>query len=143
MIRRCFGAQPNSTANFGQAVVLSSASVTNNGSPVASDDFLADASLDTETWSALSGDPTSVQLVPQDAGSWWVKWSLPDAGFGLQTTTNLTDANSWVTLTGPNASGPPLASFASSGSRFVLVPSSSLGSQNRSYFRLLQQISGF
>jgi hypothetical protein len=132
-----FGAQPNSPANFGQAVVLAAASVSGIGTPVG-DDFMTDLSLDTVTWAILSGDVNSVQLIPDDPGARWVKWSLPDSGFGLQTTTNVGNPNSWTTLTGPDATVGPLTSFASSGSRFVLVPSS-LQSSNQNYFRLDQQ----
>lgn len=132
-----FGAQPNSPANFGQAVVLAAASVSGIGTPV-SDDFMTDPSLDTVTWAILSGDVNSVQLIPDDPGARWVKWSLPDSGFGLQTTTNVGNPSSWTTLTGPDATVGPLTSFASSGSRFVLVPSSVQGSE-QNYFRLDQQ----
>lgn len=134
-----FGGEPNSPANFGQDVVLSAASVSGNVVPV-SDDFLADAVLDTGTWSPLSGDINMVQLIVPDPGAWWVKWSLPDSGFGLQTTKKLAQPSVWVTLTGPDAVAGPFTSFSSSGSRFVLVPGSVLGTNSPAFFRLKQQV---
>ena len=79
-----------------------------------------------------------VQLVP--AGSaWWLRWSLPDSGFGLQTSINVVSSNSWATLTGPDAGGATLQNYTASGSRFSLLPASALGSPTADYFRLLQQ----
>ena len=136
-----FGAQPNSVANFGQSVVLSAVSVSGNASP-ASDNFFADNwLLDTNTtWSIVATDPTTVQLLAPDPGALWVKWSLPDSGFGLQTSTNLGSPSAWVTLTGPDAALSNLLSFASAGSRQVYVPSSALGGASAAFFRLNQQV---
>jgi hypothetical protein len=136
-----FGAQPNSPANFGQSVVLSAVSITGNATPV-SDNFFADNwQLDTNnTWSIVAGDPTTVQLLAPDPGAIWVKWSLPDSGFGLQTSTNPASRGAWVTLTGPDATVGPLLSFTSAGSRMVYLPSSVLGSTQASFFRLSQQV---
>lgn len=134
-----FGGQPNSPANFGQAVVLAAASVHGNVTPV-SDNFLADASLDTTTWSVLSGDPNMVQLILPDPGALWVKWSLPDSGFGLEFTHKVTDTNSWVVLTGPDSTNGTFTTFSSAGSRFVLLPGSVLGTNLPIYLRLKQQV---
>jgi hypothetical protein len=136
-----FGAQPNSPANFGQSVVLSAASISGNSTPV-SDNFFADNwLLDTNnTWTIVANDPKTVQLLAPDPGAVWVKWSLPDSGFGLQTTTNLANPNSWITLTGPDAAVGTLLSFASAGSRMVYIPSSLLGSTKSDFLRLNQQV---
>ena len=136
-----FGAQPNSAASFGQSVVLSAVSTSGNGAPV-NDNFLTDNGvLDTNnTWFVVAADPTTVQLFTLDPGAWWVKWSLPDSGFGLQTGTNVANPSSWVTLTGPDATAGPFLSFASAGSRMVYIPSSVLGSPQLGFFRLNQQI---
>ena len=136
-----FGAQPNSPANFGQSVVLSSVSITGNATPV-SDNFFADNwQLDTNnTWSVVANDPSTVQMLAPDPGALWLKWSLPDSGFGLQATTNLTSATSWITLTGPDSAVGPLLSFSSAGSREVYLPSSVLGTNQAAFFRLNQQV---
>ena len=134
-----FGGQPNSPANFGQAVVLSQAGVSGNLSPT-NDNFFADGTvLNTNLWTIIAGDTKTVQLFPVDPGALWTKWSLPDTGFGLQISTNLVNSNSWVTLTGPDSSLAPLLSLVAAGSRFVYVPSSLL-SPSAAYFRLNQQV---
>lgn len=132
-----FGAQPNNPGNVGQAVVLANASITNAGSAtsVVSDNFLDDTTLDTGTWMPLAAAPNTVLLFPVDPGQKLVKWSLPDTGFGLQVTTNLSDPNSWVTLTGNEATGAPLILFTTAGLRAALVPSAALG-PNQNFFRL-------
>jgi hypothetical protein len=136
-----FGAQPNSPASFGQSVVLSSVSITGNATPV-QDNFLADnGQLDTNNlWSVVAGDATTVQLFLPDPAAIWVKWSLPDSGFGLQGTTNLANQAAWVTLTGPDSSVGPLLSFTSAGSRLVYLPSSVIGTNLSGFFRLNQQV---
>ena len=92
------------------------------------------------TWSRLAGDVTTVQLTPLDVGAKWVKWTLPDSGFYLQTTTNVANPGSWTTLTGPEATVAPLLSFSSSGFRTALVPSADLGSSKLNFFRLFKRI---
>jgi len=136
-----FGAQPNSPANFGQSVVLSRVAISGNSAPI-SDNFLADNGvLDTNnTWTIVAGDINTVQLLQPDPGALFVKWSLPDSGFGLQASTNLGDTNAWRTLTGPDATAGPLFSLTSAGSRLVYLPSSIIGSSQEGYFRLLQQV---
>jgi hypothetical protein len=135
-----FGAQPNNAANVGQVVVLASATVTNGGASSApiSDDFMTDAPLNTGLWTILSGEPNTVFVFPLDPGSRLVRWNQPDAGFGLQVTTNLMNKSSWVTLMGPEAAGPPLATFSANGQRVALVPSADLG-PNQNFFRLLDE----
>ncbi len=132
-----FGAQPNQPANIGQEVVLANASITNAGTAtsVVNDNFLSDTNLDATIWTPLAGAPNTVFVFPLDPGQKLVKWTLPDTGFGLQTTTNLADPNSWTTLTGNEATGSPLVTLSSSGARTVLVPSADLGPA-QSFFRL-------
>jgi len=131
------GCQPNSVAAIGRNVVLSRFGITGNASPV-NDDFTQDSVLDTDVWQPIAGDVNTVQLVPQDT-VWWASWSLPDTGFSLQTTTNLTDSASWTLLSGPNAPVvEPFPSFTAGGKRLILLPSSSLTSTNIGYFRLIQ-----
>jgi hypothetical protein len=134
-----FGAQPNNSNNVGQVVFLADASITNEGTGTAlvSDNFMADNTLDTTTtWSLLAQAPNSVFLFPNDAGQKVVQWTLPDSGFGLQTTTNLADPGSWTTLSGNEVnSGSPAVLYSVSGNRFGIVPSANLGA-NQNFFRL-------
>jgi hypothetical protein len=94
------------------------------------DNFLTDTTLD-GTWSLLTGDAAMVQLIGADPGQKLVKWNLPDTGFSLQTTTNLTSA-SWNELSG-------VTTFVGSGKRSALVPSASLN-PNVSYFRMIKRV---
>jgi len=91
--------------------------------------------LDTSTWTIITAAPGTVLLFPNDPGQKLVKWTLPDAGFGLQTTTNISNPNSWTTLSGVEATGPTLISYAAEGLRNMIVPSADLG-PNQNFFRL-------
>jgi hypothetical protein len=88
----------------------------------------------------VAGDQSTVQLLAPDPGAWWVKWSLPDSGFGLQGTANLANTNGWVSLTGPDSTNAPLLTFTSAGAKIVYVPTSALGSNQAAFYRLNQQI---
>ena len=139
-----FGGQPNRQSdanplvNIGQDVVISAVGITNGSTTVLSDNFMADSTLDTTSFTRLAGDVNTVQLVPADS-AFWIRWSLPDVGFGLQTTTNIVDPSSWTTITGPSAGGQSLNNYTTTGSRFTLVPRSALGSPNADYFRLIDE----
>jgi len=139
-----FGGQPNRQsdtfplANIGQDVVIAAVGITNGANTVLSDNFMADSALDTLNFTRLAGDVNTVQLVPEGS-AFWIKWSLPDVGFGLQITTNILNPNSWTTLTGPNAITPPLNNYTATGARSSLVPTSALGSLDHGYFRLIDE----
>lgn len=131
------GAQPNAASQFGKRTVLSHFKISNGANTMLEDTFTA-PTLDTTTWNMRASDANGVTQVPPDA-AFWVAWSLPDAGYSLQTTTNLVDPNSWTTLTGPNAGNPlPTSVTKLSGKRTWVVPWSFLGDTNKSYFRMLQ-----
>ncbi|MDB6112046.1 MAG: hypothetical protein JWR69_3796 [Pedosphaera sp.] len=130
------GVQPNGASQFGKRTVLSHFKISNGATTMLEDDFTA-PTLDAATWVVRASDANGITQVPPDA-AYWVGWSLPDVGYSLQTTTNLTDPNSWITLTGPLAPVPlPTTVTKLSGNRMWVVPSSALGSPNVSYFRLL------
>jgi hypothetical protein len=136
-----FGAQANSTAAIGSAVVLSGVSITGNGNPV-SDDFMTDTPPLNPQWGVYANDPSTVQLLTADPAAWWVKWTLPDAGFGLQTTSNLFGPHTWVALTGPDSTAnfpTPLVTIANSGYRAAYVPGSASAGTNEAFFRLNEQ----
>ena len=136
-----FGGQANSTAVIGQAVVLSGVSVTGNGNPV-SDDFMADTPPLNSQWRVFANDTSTVQLLTPDPAAWWVKWTLPDAGFGLQTTSNLFGPPTWTALTGPDSTAnfpTPLLTIANSGFRAAYVPGSVFAVTNQGFFRLDEQ----
>jgi hypothetical protein len=132
-----FGAQPNNSANVGQEVVLSVASITNTAGQAANvvDYFTNDTALDTNTWTILTGHPNTVQLFPSDPGAKLVSWTIPDTGYGLWISTNLLKTNAWTALTGNESSlATPLSIFTLA-NRVALVPSADLG-PNQNYFRM-------
>jgi len=125
------GAQPNDASGFGQGVVYGWFSVTGNDSPF-SDQFTNDTVLDPTVWKDLSSDPNGDILVPVGAND-WLNWSLPDAGFSLQTAaTAKSPAASWVDLTP--------TTIQNDGSRQALLPVASLVGTNQGYFRLIQRV---
>jgi hypothetical protein len=132
-----YGAQPNQPYNVGQEVVYAAVSGTNSGMGLSlyNDNFLADSSLDTGTWTILTGEPNTVFVFPFDPGEKIVSWSLPANGFSLQTSSNVPPPHAWTTLTGPDATVPPITTWTSSGNEFALVPSSDQDT-NQSFFRL-------
>jgi hypothetical protein len=133
-----FGGQANNTALIGQQVVLSGVSVTGNGNPV-SDNFMTDTPpLNTNLWGIYANDPSTVQLLAPDPGALWVKWTLPDAGFSLQTASSLSSHTSWTSLPPPGSA--PLAGIVSSGFRSVYVPGADVSSTNQAYFELVKRV---
>ena len=139
-----FGAQPNRQSNgnplgnVGQSVVLAAIGITNGGTTIINDNFMTDTTFDTVNWFKLAGDVNSIQFIPPGSAK-WIKWTLPDADFGLQVSTNLANKNAWVTLTGPDAGGGTLQNYTAAGTRLSLLPTSVLGSGSQNYFRLLKQ----
>jgi hypothetical protein len=121
-----FGMQPNGTANIGQPVIFSNVSISGVGAPA--DDSFTTAPLDTATWALTAGNAAGVQVVPPDS-AFWVSWTLPDGGFGLQVSGNVADPNSWT--------DPGLTASAFNGRKNVLIPTSSLPGTN-GFFRLLK-----
>jgi hypothetical protein len=58
------------------------------------DDSFITAPLDPNYWQVIADVPAAVYVAPAES-RFWVNWTLPDADFGLQSTTNLTDTASW------------------------------------------------
>jgi hypothetical protein len=132
------GDQPNAGANVGQTAVLSRFQIISGTRTVLDDNFLTDQSLDTGTWQVAAGDANGVVLVGLDA-AFWLSWTTPDSGFGLQTTTNLITQSSWVD---PGWTVPQMGSV-----KRVLVHSPTASPDpnnayepdaNKSFFRLLK-----
>jgi len=122
------GMQANNADAMNQAVVYSNFAAT--GVPSAySDNFLADSVLDTNLWNnAMAHGPAGVLVVP--AGSSWVRWTLPDVGFGLQTSSTL--SGPWTSL----SSDPLVPLF---GLRAQLLASNEFPAGNTGFFRLLKR----
>ena len=73
----------------------------------------------------LAADPAGLLWVPTGT-AWWLTWSLPDTGFGLQTTSNL--SGTWTELI------PPYIAQGST-SKSAAIPVAGL-SANAGFFRL-------
>ena len=90
-----FGAMPNTTNNVGQACVLSRARITGSASGL--DDSFTGTALDVSKWVVSGSNPEGVAQVPPQA-LYWVGWSLPDTGLGLQSSTNLSNTSGWTSF---------------------------------------------
>ncbi len=124
------GAQPNDTFVIGEAVVYNWFSVTGNDSPF-TNIFTNDLQLNTNYWTVLANDPNGVVLVPPNA-AYWLPWTLPDSGFGLQTNANLATTNTWNDAV-------PLQEIQNYTNRQALLGTNLLPSANQGYYRLLER----
>lgn len=126
------GFQANNEASLNRAAVYSSFSVSGSLLPL-SDDFMADTMLDTNVWdNSISGGPRGVLVVP-DNTSYWLPWTLPDAGFNPQVAPDLSDPNAW---TSPSI-GPVVPMVSQ---KAQLIATSELPAGSAAYFRLLKRV---
>ena len=124
------GAQPNDTFVIGESVIYNSFSVTGNDKPF-TDIFTNDLQLSTN-WTILANDPNGVVLVPSNA-VYWLPWTLPDTGFGLQTNASLSISSNWnevpyLSQVQPNPTN-----------RAALLGVNALPSSNQGFYRLLKR----
>ena len=103
-------------------------SITGNDSPF-TDIFTNDSQLNTNYWKVLANDPNGVVLVPPNA-VYWLPWTLPDSGFGLQTNANLATPNGWNDAVA-------LSQIQNNTNRQALLGANLLPSVNQGYYRLL------
>jgi hypothetical protein len=129
-----FGINPSADTNtiLGESVVVSQISVS-GVSPLSSnyattDNFLADSSLDTNTWTVNALFPASILFVPTN-DVYSVNWTLPAVGFTLEANTNLADSNSWLE---PSA----ISTVVLVPGINTLIPQSSLPAGGSAFFRL-------
>ena len=109
----------------GLAAVLSRATIQGTVDTL-NDNFLADTALDTNKWQVVAAYAPSIQLVPSiPKPVYWVNWTLPAAGYQLESSSALTGP--WKT------SVEPTLAFA--GIIKTLVTASDLPSANAGYFR--------
>jgi hypothetical protein len=125
-----FGSQPNSAGSYGQTVVMSSVSTTGTTTPL-SDNFLTDSTLNTNLFMPITGDNSTIFVVPSGS-AYWLAWTLPDTAFSLESTTSLQKPITWKGVTG-------LASFTTAGQRRVLLAKTNLPSASEGFFNLIQR----
>jgi hypothetical protein len=123
------GAQPSSPNVIGKTVIYNSFSVTGNDSPF-TDIFTNDLQLNTN-WTVLANDPNGVVLVPRNA-VYWLPWTLPDTGFGLQTNAILGNSN-WLETAVLNQVQPNPTN------RAALLGVDALPGANQGFYRLLKR----
>jgi hypothetical protein len=122
------GGQPNNPNGAGKAVVYSGFSAAGCTAPF-SDNFSADTTLNRAIWNNFSNDTNGLYLVPATS-AFWVPWSLPDAGFALQTKSDNNIAGGW---TQPNV---PIIRV--NGMDQALIDSNQLPSISQGYFQLIE-----
>jgi len=123
-----FGAQPNTTADIGQGIVLSNVKISGTASPI--NDSFAGPNLDTATWVVRASQPANV-FIPISDAAFVLSWTLPDSNFSLQVAPSL--SGPWT--------DPGLTNTSISGAiKSVVVPRSSLPSTTASFFRFVKPV---
>ncbi len=123
------GAKPQQNINRGLLAVVSQVQITGLATNL-NDNFLIDSTLDTNTWQLEANNGAAgVQLVPANA-AYWLDWTLPDAGFSLQSSPDLNPTN-WV--------DSPLTVLLVNAARKVLLSKSDLPGSRQGYWRLLKR----
>ena len=94
-MRMFLGGQANNAASLNQQIVYSSFSLT--GTPAAfTDNFLADATLDTNVWSnAQATGPAGVLVLPSSA-KYWAIWTQPANFYSLECGNQVADLSTWT-----------------------------------------------
>jgi hypothetical protein len=123
-----YGIIPNAKSRIGLSAVITRARIT--GTPEANIDssFLGQG-VDTNIWKVMCA-PNAIQSIPTDA-AWLVSWTLPDAGFKLQTRAAM-GTGSWTESTN--------ASTIAGERKKTLFRQSELPSANSGYFALMKRV---
>lgn len=121
------GAKPQDPGNVGLSAQVSRVKVQGAGTLI-DEDFLNQPSLNTNVWEFAQNNAGAVLVVP--ANSIWVNWTLPDAGFVLQT-------NSVATGNGWKENG--LATLQMAAARKMLISPSGRPGIGQGFFRLLKR----
>jgi hypothetical protein len=126
-----FGTQPNNPVSIGQNVGISEIKITSGSTVVVDDHFdVIDPfqQVDPTLWQ-LEMDNQNGIFVITNQPSFWLGWSLPDAGFALRQKPDL------------NSPGvdPGLTPILNGGSRLIKLTPDVLTNAQQSYFYLLKQ----
>ena len=123
-----FGAQPNTTADIGQGIVLSNVKISGTALPV--NDSFVGAAVDTNIWVVRASQPANV-FIPLSDAAFVLSWTLPDTNFRLEVAPSL--SGPWT--------DPGLTNTTIQGSiKSVTVPWSALPSKTASFFRFVKPV---
>jgi hypothetical protein len=125
------GIQPNDPSYFDQSATFSSIRITTNSVVALNDNFTA-APLDVSAsgrWRNRSLDAAGVTVVPVN-GVFWLRWTRPNLGFSLQSTSGL--LGTW--------SDPGLVTYDGADITRAVVTSNSLPSATHGFYRLINAI---
>lgn len=89
-----FGVQPNQPANIGQAATFGRFQISGLPSPI--DETFTTATLNSSIWQVIAEDAAGVLSIPPDS-AFWLIWTLPDQGFGVQWSEAIAD-DFWLDL---------------------------------------------
>ena len=129
-----FGGQPNALANTGEELIFSNVKVTNGPDTVVNESFEPadpDNGLSADNWIKRLDAPEGLYVIDNaqvQTPALWLRWSLPDADFKLQVSTNLNTASVDAGLT-PIISGK---------NRQVLLNSTNMVSGNQAFYFLVK-----
>ena len=124
------GGVPGDPSRLGQMAVVTEVKITGTpGEPNVDSNFLTQP-LDTNVWRIVAASPVGVLQVPADA-AYWLKWSLPYTGFGLQTKATL-GPSAWTDL--------KISGYDGAGFHNMLLLNSDLPGSNAGYFRLSKPV---
>src|SRR5581483_6712640 len=123
-----FGAQPNSTADIGQSIVLSNVKITGTQNPV--NDSFSGSTVDTNVWVLRASQPADV-FIPLSDAAFTLSWTLPDTNFKLQVAPSLLGPWTDSGLTNTSIQGSI---------KSVIVPRSALPAGTAAFFRFLKPV---
>jgi len=124
------GVVPNSLDRLGQMAVLKGVKITGASGGANVDSQFVGQPLDANVWGiAASSANYGVQEIGNDA-AYWLTWTLPAAGFSLQTSDK---------VAGGTWSSPTLAGFAVGGKYRALLKQADLPSSNIGFFNMIKR----
>jgi len=122
------GGKAQQNNNLGLSAVVSNVKVQGVGTPI-DQNFVKDYPLDSSIWELAANNPGGVQMVPTN-GVAWVHWTLPDAGYALQ-------SNSVIIGKGWNENGLPVVQLSSG--KKMLIHTSDLPGTAAGYYRMIKR----
>ncbi len=122
------GAKPQEMTNRGLSAIISDVKLQGFTSNI-DDNFMADSTFNTNLWEMAAATSGSIQLISTDS-LWWIGWTLPDAGFALQT-------NSIIATNGWNESGA--APFVGFNGKKLLISRGDLTGASQGYYRMIKR----